>query len=125
MDENSFKKDIGENALNQMGYLTKDLNLYRFFENLGKSAVDKEMDKMGRHLFNHRFGGGHLWWKELASRPVEQWYDVLEHLLSDFFTKAGLPYAFDGTMIKNPDLLKILGGGKNIASTTPTLNQRI
>lgn len=52
----------------------------------------------------------------MANRPVKQWYDVFEHLASDFFTKAGLPYAFDGTMIKDPDLLKIFGGGKNIAS---------
>ncbi len=116
MDSNSFKKDVGETALSQLGYLTKDINLYTLFEGMGKSDAGKEMDKMGRYLFNHRFGGGHLWWKELANRPIEQWPDVLEHLLSDFFTKAGLPYAFDGTMINNPDLFKIFGGGKNISS---------
>jgi len=116
VDKDTLKKDIGENAINQIGYFTKDLNLYDLFEDMGKSAVGKEMDNMGRYLFNHRFGDGHLWWKELANRPREQWLDVLEHLLSDFFTKAGLPYAFDGTMIKNPDLLKLFGGGKNIAS---------
>lgn len=116
MDADTFKKDIGEIAFSQLGYFTKDLNLYDLFENLGKSSVGKEMDDMGRYLFNHRFGGGHLWWKELANRPVEQWPDVVEHLASDFFTKAGLPYAFDGTMIKNPDLLKMFGSGKNIAS---------
>lgn len=116
MDSHSFKKDIGEVTLSQLGYFTKDLDLYNLFEGMGKSSVGKEMDKMGRYLFNHRFGGGHLWWKELANRPREQWPDVFEHLLSDFFTKAGLPYAFDGTMVKNPNLLKIFGGGKNIAS---------
>lgn len=112
----STKKDISEVALSQLGYFTKDINLYDLFEGMGKSEVGKEMDKMGRYLFNHRFGGGHLWWKELSNRPIEQWPDVLEHLMSDFFTKAGLPYAFDGTMIKKPDLLKLFGGGKNIAS---------
>lgn len=113
---NAVKKDIGEVALSQLGYLTKDVNLYNLFEGMGKSEVGKEMDKMGRYLFNHRFGGGHLWWKELSNRPVSQWPDVVEHLMSDFFTKAGLPYAIDGTMIKNPNLLKMFGGGKNIAS---------
>ena len=112
----SVKKDIEEVVLSQLGYFTKDVNLYDLFEGMGKSEVGKEMDKMGRYLFNHRFGGGHLWWKELANRPVNQWPDVVEHLMSDFFTKAGLPYAFDGTMIKNPDLLKLFGGGKNISS---------
>lgn len=116
MDSDSFKKNVGENALNQLGYFTKDLNLYDLFDGMGKSSVGKEMDKAGRYLFNHRFGGGHLWWKELANRPIEQWSEVIEHLMSDFFTKAGLPYAFDGTMVNNPDLLKMFGGGKNIAS---------
>ena len=36
--------------------------------------------------------------------------------MSDFFTKAGLPYVFDGRMVENPDLLKMFGGGKNITS---------
>lgn len=112
----SIKKEISEVTLSQLGFFTKDVNLYDLFEGMGKSEVGKEMDKMGRYLFNHRFGGGHLWWKELSNRPVNQWADVLEHLMSDFFTKAGLPYVFDGTMIKNPDLLKMFGGGKNIAS---------
>lgn len=115
-DSNSVKRNLEEFTLSQLGYFTKDVNLYDLFEGMGKSEVGKEMDKMGRYLFNHRFGGGHLWWKELSNRPVSQWPDVLEHLMSDFFTKAGLPYAFDGTMIKNPDLLKLFGGGKNIAS---------
>lgn len=69
---NAVKKDIGEVALSQLGYLTKDVNLYNLFEGMGKSEVGKEMDKMGRYLFNHRFGGGHLWWKELSNRPVSQ-----------------------------------------------------
>jgi len=117
MDAKSFKKDVGENALNQIGFLAKDLdiNLYDFFKGMGDSPIGKEMDQLGRYLFNHRFGGGHLWWKELANRPVDQWLDVLEHLLSDFFTKAGLPYAFDGTMV-GPNLLKMFGSGKNAAS---------
>lgn len=116
MDSNSFKKDVGETVLNQLGYITKDLDLYDMFDGMGKSSVGKEMDSVGRYLFNHRFGGGHLWWRELANRPSEQWPDVLEHLMSDFFTKAGLPYAFDGTTVNNPDLLKMFGGGKYIAS---------
>lgn len=60
MDSNSFKKDVGKTAVSQLGYLTKDINLYTLFEGMGKSDVGKEMDKMGRYLFNHRFGGGHL-----------------------------------------------------------------
>ena len=116
MDIDELKKDIGVNALSQIGYITKDLNLYDLFEGLGKSPVGRSMDMAGRHMFNHRFAGGHLWWKELANRPLNEWSDVMSHLASDFWTKAGLPYAVDGTTIKNPDLLKTLGGSKNIAS---------
>ena len=89
MDTDSFKKNVGEATLSQLGYITKDLNLYDLFESMGKSPVGKEMDNMGRYLFNHRFGGGHLWWKELANRPIEQWPDVLEHLMSDFLQRQG------------------------------------
>lgn len=31
MDSHSFKKDIGEVALSQLGYFTKDLDLYNLF----------------------------------------------------------------------------------------------
>ena len=51
---------MSANCRKQLGYLTKDINLYTLFEGMGKSDVGKEMDKMGRYLFNHRFGGGHL-----------------------------------------------------------------
>lgn len=95
----------------QLGYLTSELNLYGFMDRtgLGKSMVGREMDLIGRHLLNHRMGGGHLWWKELANRPQNQWGDVLEHLVSDFPTKQGLPYAFDSTHIRDPRVVEALG----------------
>lgn len=111
-------KKTGQAGLEQLGYICKDLNLYNFIDKteLGKSIVGKEMDDTGRWMFNHRFGGGHLWWKELKERPISEWGDVLEHLASDFFTPQGLPYVFDGSMISNnKDLL-------NVFSETRSLN---
>ena len=46
----SIKKKISEVTLSQLGFFTKDLNLYDLFEGMGKSEVGKEMDKMGGYL---------------------------------------------------------------------------
>ena len=103
--------NIPEFVPTQLGYLTKDVNLYHFIDqtNLGKSAIGKEMDLAGRHLLNHRIGGGHLWWKELGNRPYSEWNDVIKHLASDLPTKQGLPFAFDHSHVNNPDLMKMYG----------------
>lgn len=111
-----INRKIGKAGLEQLGYLCKEINLYNFIDtyDIGKSAVGKEMDQAGRWMFNHRFGGGHLWWKELQTRPMHQWRETFEHLGSDFFTKAGLPYAFDGNSIReNKDLLKYFTKAKS------------
>jgi hypothetical protein len=105
------QNEIPASIATQLGYLTKDINLYQFMDQtgLGKSAVGKEMDLAGRHIFNHRMGGGHLWWKELANRPTEQWKDVLEHLASDLPTKQGLPFAFDYSHVNSEKAVELLG----------------
>jgi len=111
-----IENKLGQGSIEQLGYICREINLYNYIDktDLGKSLVGKEMDKAGRWMFNHRFGGGHLWWMELKERPINQWGDVIEHLASDFFTKAGLPYAFDGSMIKgNKNLLKLFSQSKS------------
>lgn len=105
------KKGVAPQVLTQLGYLTKDINLYQFIDqtNLGKSLVGKEMDRAGRYIINHRMGGGHLWWKELSNRPLNQWNDVIQHLFSDLPTKQGLPYIFDYSHVNNDDVIRSLG----------------
>ena len=112
-----IRNKLGQGSIEQLGYICKDINLYTYIDKmeLGKSLVGKEMDKAGRWMFNHRFAEGHLWWKELTERPINQWGDVIEHLASDIFTRAGLPYAFDGSMIRgNRDLLRLFSPSKSI-----------
>lgn len=107
---------ISKAGLEQLGCFCKDINLYNLINKtqFGKSDVGKEMDLAGRWMFNHRFGGGHLWWKEFKNRPVEEWSDIFEHLASDFFTKAGLPYAIDGSIIQEKkELLKFFSASKS------------
>jgi hypothetical protein len=105
------KNNIPPFILSQLGYLTKDVNLYHLIDqtNLGKSIIGKEMDLSGRYILNHRIGGGHLWWKELGNRPLDQWGDVIKHLASDLPTRQGLPYAFDYTHVNDNNLVENLG----------------
>lgn len=104
--------------VSQLGILTKDVNLYGFIDktDLGKSLIGSQMDLAGRHLLNHRFGGGHLWWKELASRPQAEWPDVIKHLASDLPTKQGLPYIFDSSHVSDINIINKFGL-KNLSST--------
>ncbi len=89
-------------ALEQLGYLCRDVDVYHLIDRtgLGAGRVGSEMDAAGRWMFNHRMGGGHLWWKEFVNRPAGEWGDVAEHLASDFFTKQGLPLVVDGSHLK-------------------------
>lgn len=110
-----FLYDNGAIGASFLGEIGKSTNLYDMIDktSFGKSIIGKEMDAAGRHMFNHRFGGGHLWWQELANRPLNQWNDVLEHLASDVFTPAGIPYLFDADTINNPDLLRYFRSTKS------------
>ena len=91
----------------QISWIGDTVDMYRLVEatSLGKSAIGSQMDQAGRWMFNHRFGGGHLWWRELSNRPMSEWPEVMEHLASDFFTPQGLPYLFDGESLRETDLL--------------------
>lgn len=110
-----FLYNNGAAGASFLGEIGKSTNLYDMIDktSFGKSLVGREMDAAGRHMFNHRFGGGHLWWQELANRPLNQWNDVIEHLASDFFTRAGVPYLFDATTIQNPDLLQYFNSSRS------------
>ncbi len=91
-----------------LGEIAKEIDLYDVIEALspGNSAVGREMDRAGRWLFNHRFGGGHLWWKEFTERPMGDWPEVAAHLAKDWFTPQGLPYAFDGRHLRETAYLR-------------------
>lgn len=108
-------KQVGFGAEGFLGKIGQSGNIYELIDNtnLGKSLVGSQMDAAGRYMFNHRFGGGHLWWSELINRPPEEWYDVAEHLASDLFTKAGIPYLFDATTLNSDSsLLNLLKNKK-------------
>lgn len=105
--EANWNLEVGLSS--QLGVLTKDINLYQFIDrtSFGKSLIGSEMDLAGRHFFNHRFGGGHLWWQEMANRPTTEWPDVLQHLASDVPTKQGIPYLFDASHVSDSDLINL------------------
>jgi len=97
--------EIAAHYLQSLGEEHGD-QIYAFIEehDFGKSAYGRLMDAAGRHEAMHRLYGHHVVYDFPFQRP-DQIPDFAEHLLSDAFTKAGLPLV-PGQLLDDADLLK-------------------
>lgn len=102
---------INSFALNYLrGYAYKNGNsIYDFMKeyNIGESDYGNLMDAAakGKHVMAHRLYGHNLLYNFPISDP-ENIPPFLEHLLSDLFTKQGLPI-IPGELIKDPAIMNV------------------
>ena len=100
-------KEIGANILRDYAY-KNGTEIYDFMKKhkFGESAYGKIMDAAAKdkHVVAHRLYGHHLV-SDFPLGDVENIPDFLEHLLSDLFTKQGLPI-LPGELLEDLGLLK-------------------